>query len=80
MDKWPYEDLYKEKNTDAVSKHIVRGDRDALSTELWESTDPIDVAIRTAMNMSWVHDWRERSSAKDIARFLLGEKGKAGID
>ena len=80
MDKWPYEDLYKEKSTDAVSKHIVRGDRDALSAELLESTDPIDVAIRTAMNMCWVHDWRERPSAKEIARFLLGEKSRVGID
>ena len=79
MDKWPYEDLYKEKNTEAVSKHIVRGDRDALSTELLESTDPIDVAIRTAMDMCWIHDWRERPSAKDIAQFLLGEKSRVGI-
>ena len=79
MDKWPYEDLYKEKNTEAVSKHIVRGDRDALPTELLESTDPIDVAIRTAMDMCWIHDWRERPSAKDIAQFLLGEKSRVGI-
>ena len=80
MDKWPYEDLCKEKSTDAVSKHIVRGDRDALSAELLESTDPIDVAIRTAMTMCWVHDWRERPSAMEIARFLLGEKNRVGID
>ena len=79
MDRWPYEDFYKEKSIDAVSKHIVRGDRDALSAELLESTDPIDVAIRTAMNMCWVHDWRERPSAKDIAQFLLGEKSRVGI-
>ena len=80
MDKWPYEDLYKEKNTDAVSKRIIRGDRDTLSTELLESTDPIDVAIRTAMNMCWVHDWRERYNAKEVASFLMGEKRKVGID
>jgi len=80
MDKWPYEDLYKEKNTGAVSKHIVAGDRDALSTELLESTDPIDVAIRTAMNMCWIHDWRERPSAKDVADYLLAEKSKVDVD
>jgi len=76
MDKWPYEELYKEKNTKAVSKLIVMGNRDELSTELLESTDPIDVAIRTAIRMCWVHDWRKRPSAKEVADFLLDEKSK----
>jgi len=79
MDKWPYEELYKEKNTDAVSKLIVMGNRDSLSTELLESTDPIDVAIRTAMRMCWVHDWRKRPSAKELADFLLDEKSKIAL-
>ena len=79
MDKWPYEELYKEKNTDAVSKLIVMGNRDSLSTELLESTDPIDVAIRTAMRMCWVHDWRKRASAKEVADFLLDEKSKIAL-
>ena len=70
MDKWPYEELYKKKNTYAVSKLITKGKRDKLSKELLESTDSIDAALRTAMDMCWEQDWRKRASAKDVANFL----------
>eukprot|EP00562_Extubocellulus_spinifer_P032839 CAMPEP_0178730000 /NCGR_PEP_ID=MMETSP0699-20121125/29279_1 /TAXON_ID=265572 /ORGANISM="Extubocellulus spinifer, Strain CCMP396" /LENGTH=582 /DNA_ID=CAMNT_0020381983 /DNA_START=93 /DNA_END=1841 /DNA_ORIENTATION=+ len=76
MDKWPYEELYKEKNTAVVSKLITKGKRDKLSKELLESADPIDVALRTAMEMCWEQDWKRRASARDVANYLDAEQEK----
>lgn len=76
MDKWPYEELYKEKNTAVVSKLITKGKRDKLSKELLESADPIDVALKTAMEMCWEQDWKRRASAKDVANYLDAEQEK----
>ena len=59
-----------------MSKLIKSGKRAELSKELIESTDPIHAALRTAMEMCWENDWTERASAKEVADFLLSEKGK----
>ena len=69
-------DLYtfeKPKNLDGVEsgKMLVEGKRTPYPPHIARSIDPSYVAIKKALDMCWVQDWRERPSAREVSDYLL---------
>lgn len=63
---WPYHGV-KEKT---AKKNVVKGVRPVLFADIVDSTDPIDIAIRTAMYMCHETDPVERASARQVETYL----------
>lgn len=66
--EWPF----AEYSEDRAQRHVARGDRPALSDELFNSTDPSDVAFVRAMEMCYEQLPEKRASAREVATFLDG--------
>merc|ERR1712151_1111177 len=60
-------------DTKAIQKNIINGQRPILPIHIKNSTHPIDVAIRTAMNMCLIHNPNQRATAREIQSFLMFE-------
>jgi len=70
MGKWPFEDLYHKEHTSAVRKQVRDGKRPPMNAHIQRSEDLGIRAMLKAMNMCFVHNWRERATAKEVAEFL----------
>jgi len=53
-----------------------RGKKPKIDVELRESEDVVDRALVRAVEMCYVHDWKERRTAMDILNILLEAKEK----
>ena len=74
-------DLYtfeKPENLDnrEVGKLLVEGKRSPYPEYIEKSTDPSHIAMKKALDMCWVQNWRERPSAREISDYMLGELRK----
>lgn len=65
-DMWPFHGV-KEKN---AKKRVKKGGRPPLYADIVNSTDPIDVALRTAMYMCHEQEVAERASSRKVETYL----------
>ena len=64
--EWPFSDV-----TDAETKKLVKdGYRPSFDADIWNSTDPSDIALKEAMLMCHEQDPRERASARQVEKYL----------
>jgi serine/threonine protein kinase len=62
----PFHDIETEK----VYKLVKRGKRPSLYADIWNSTDPVDMALKEAMLMCHDQDPKQRSTAREVEIFL----------
>jgi hypothetical protein len=62
----PFYDVDSEK----VYKLVKRGRRPSIYADIWNSTDPVNMALKEAMLMCHDQDPKERSSARQVEMFL----------
>ena len=60
-------------DTNAILKNIINGQRPILPAYIKNSTHPIDVVIRTAMDMCFTYNPNQRATAREIQSFLMFE-------
>ena len=72
---WPFE---KEKDQ-AAQKKIKQGKRPELPEDMRESTDPFDLALIKAMEMSWIQDPEQRASARQVQQYIGAELRRLGV-
>ena len=60
-------------NIEKTSKEIVAGRRSPYPDEIENSTDPAQLAVKKAIEMCWIEEWRKRPSARSITEYLTGE-------
>ena len=60
-------------NIEKTSKEIVAGRRSPYPDEIENSTDPAQLAVKKAVEMCWIEEWRKRPSARSITEYLTGE-------
>lgn len=58
-------------NCTEVGKELVEGRRSPYPKNIEMSNDTAYLAIRNAVDMAWVHDWKERPSARSISDYLI---------
>lgn len=63
-------------NNDEVGKLLVQGKRSPYPEYIEKSSDPAHIAMKKALDMCWVQNWRERPSAREISDFMLSELRK----
>lgn len=74
-------DLYTFERPENLSnrqagKLLVNGQRSPYPEYIEYSRDPSHIAMKKALDMAWVQNWRERPSAREISDYLLGELRK----
>ena len=57
-------------STSEAGNELIQGRRSPYPENVANSTDPSYVAIKKALDMCWVQDWRERPSARTVSEFL----------
>ncbi|KAL7438654.1 hypothetical protein ACHAXM_007367 [Skeletonema potamos] len=57
----------------ATAKRLVAGELPRIPQPIQNSSDPAHVAMKTALDMTWRYDSKERPSARSIANYLIGE-------
>eukprot|EP01082_Thalassiosira_pseudonana_P015671 g13650.t1 g13650 contig9:131206-132011(+) len=60
-------------SVEETSAALVAGKRSPIPDNIASSDDPSYVAIRMALDMCWKQEWRERSSARAVSDYLIGE-------
>jgi serine/threonine protein kinase len=66
QEEWPFEDV----SSKVASVRVIEGTRPTFYADVWNSTHPVDVALKTAMLMCHVHNPKERSTARAVAVHL----------
>ena len=74
-------DLYTFEIPENLNNHqvgllLVEGKRSPYPEYIRRSRDPSHIAMKRALDMCWMQNWRERPSARDIADYMLGELRK----
>ena len=64
---WPFYDVPQET---AVAL-IKNGTRPSVYTDVWFSTDPVDVALKGAMMMCHEQNASERATARMVEQYLI---------
>jgi serine/threonine protein kinase len=64
---WPFYDVPQEMATELVKN----GTRPSVYTDLWLSTDPVDVALKEVMIMCHEQNATERASARVVEQYLI---------
>lgn len=66
---WPFSDVEEKK-----AQNLVRqGARPSFDAEVWNSPNPIDIAIKEAMIMCHEQDPSNRATARQIEAYLKGQ-------
>lgn len=60
-------------NNQQVGHLLVEGKRSPYPEYIEKSSDPSHIAIKKALDMCWVQNWRERPSAREISDFMMQE-------
>ena len=68
--KYPFEDMQDSKKVEAKVK---AGKRPYIPRSYRNSTDPFDQALLKVIEMSWVHEPKERASAREMQTFISSE-------
>jgi len=58
-------------NVTEAGKELVEGRRSHFPDEILSSNDTSIMTMRKAIEMSWIHNWKERSSARSISDYLM---------
>ena len=66
MQEWPFRGV---KAEDAAEK-VKKGFRPSFYADIWNSADPADQALKTAMMMCHEHNATERSTARQVEAYL----------
>ena len=64
---WPFYDVPQEMATELVKN----GTRPSVYSDLWFSTDPVDIALKEAMIMCHEQNATERASARTVEQYLI---------
>lgn len=72
MDQWPFKGVKEKK----AIKMIMNGRRPEIYTDVWNSTDPSDVALKNAMFMCHEQDPKIRSTSREVETYLLEQLEK----
>ena len=57
----------------ATAKRLVNGETPRFPHLVQESNDPAHLAMKNALNMAWSRNSEQRSSARSIANYMIGE-------
>ncbi len=68
--KWPWDGTKEEE----AQKLVKEGKRPYVNATILNSTNAIDQALLTAMDMCYVQDPSKRASAKEVLNFLISIK------
>jgi len=68
--KYPFEDIEDSKT---VERKVKAGKRPHIPTSYRNSTDPFDQALLKVIEMSWIHEPKERASAREMQTFISSE-------
>mmetsp|Transcript_11570 Transcript_11570/g.24671 ORF Transcript_11570/g.24671 Transcript_11570/m.24671 type:complete len:548 (-) Transcript_11570:78-1721(-) len=63
-------EVWHDTDTDKAQKYIRKGKLPRIDEKFLKSKDPVDVALREAINMCYIFDPKERAKASDVASFL----------
>ena len=66
MDEWPFKGVQSNR----AQEKIAAGERSRLYRDIYESTDPIIVALKTAMMMCHEQDPTVRATAREVEAYL----------
>ena len=72
--EWPFQDEMRWEAIDKVKKGITP----TISDKFWNSTDPSDLTLIQAIQMSWEYDPVQRISSMKLRDFLLEEIQRIG--
>lgn len=64
--EWPFADLKQDEAADKV----MQGIRPAVYEDLWNSTDPVDMALKEAMIICHAQDPKERPTARELENYF----------
>jgi hypothetical protein len=65
------EDVFEDISSKKAQELIMKGVRPSFYPEVWNSTDPSDVAMKEAMIMCHQHDPRTRATARKVSDYLV---------
>jgi hypothetical protein len=65
--KYPFE----HEKPKEIFKKVIEGKRPAIPPQILNTTDPYDQTMLKAIEMSWIHDPKERASARQIQEYIL---------
>ena len=60
-------------NVTEAGKELVEGRRSRFPDHILSSNETSIMAMKKAIEMSWVHNWKERSSARSISDYLIAQ-------
>lgn len=69
QEEWPFLDMKPEKARNLIKE----GYRPSFDAEIWNSTDPVDKALKEAMIMCHEQNPKERATARQVETFLKGK-------
>lgn len=73
--------FYDETNpkTKTIKKKIMNGERSQIPTKYTNSTDPYEQTLVKAIQRSWIHDPRERATARELQTLFVNQLKKGGV-
>jgi hypothetical protein len=66
MSEWPFQDV----TTDEAKMSVMKGQRPSFYVDIWNSTDPVEMALRDAMFMCHEQEPEDRSTARQVENSL----------
>ena len=70
QEEWPFEDIEDEIQAQEL---VMQGVRPSFDAFVWNSSDPVDQALKEAMIMCHQQNVTKRSSARQVESFLQGK-------
>jgi len=70
---------FEKQKSESVREQVIAGERPHIPISVINSTDPFDQAMVKAIQMCWIHDPKERASARQIQEFIIDELQRLGV-
>jgi serine/threonine protein kinase len=67
QEEWPFQGV----NVEEAQKQVMEGVRPTFYKDIWDSTHPIDVALKEAMMMCHAQKPSERATARQVEQYLI---------